>query len=573
EGSSFSGAVATFTDANPFFTTADFTATIAWGDGNTSSGAVALASGTFTVSGTHTYAEEGTYAVAITVTDDDGSTANPTATATIGDPAVTATGVAVSATEGVSTGTVAVATFSDPAGAETVGDYSATIDWGDGTATSAGTVSVSGGTFTVKGAHTYAEEGSHTTTVTVSHGSASNASASSTATIADAALTASNGAGFTATEGNLSATVTVATFTDANPGASAADFAGTTIDWGDGSPATAATVTLSSGTFSVTGTHTYADEGAYTATASVVDDGGATASATDAATVNDAALTASNGTGFTATEGNLSATVTVATFTDANPGASAADFAGTTIDWGDGTAASTALVVADSGTPGQFDVTGTHTYTEENGYVATAHIADDGGATTSATDAATVNDAALTASNGAGFTATEGNLSATVTVATFTDANPEAGAADFAGTTISWGDGTAAGVALVIADAHVAGQFDVTGVHTYADEGAYTATASVVDDGGATASATDAATIADAALTASNGAEFAATEGNLSATVTVATFTDANPGAGTADFAGTTIDWGDGSAATTATVTLSSGTFSVTGTHTYADEG
>src|SRR5207237_743280 len=326
------------------------------------------------------------------------------------------------------------------------------------------------------------------------------ASATDAATVNDAALTASNGAGFTATEGNLSATVTVATFSDANPGASAADFAGTTITWGDGSPATAATVTLSSGTFSVTGTHTYADEGAYTATASVVDDGGATAGATDAATVHDAALTASNGTGFTATEGNRSATVTVATVTDASPGASAADFAGTTIGWGDGTAASTALVVADSGTPGQFDVTGTHTYTEENGYVATAHIADDGGSTAGATDAATVNDAALTATNGAGFTATEGNLSATVTVATFTDANPGASAADFAGTTIDWGDGSPATAATVTLSS---GTFSVTGTHTYADEGSYTATASVVDDGGATASATDAATVNDAALTAS----------------------------------------------------------------------
>src|SRR5207253_3323432 len=101
----------------------------------------------------------------------------------------------------------------------------------------------------------------------------------------------------------------------------------------DGTAASTATVTLSSGAFSVTGTHTYAEEGSFMATASVVEDGGATASATEAATVNDAALTTSNGTGFTATEGNLSATVTVATFSDANPGASAADFAGTTITW------------------------------------------------------------------------------------------------------------------------------------------------------------------------------------------------------------------------------------------------
>src|SRR5207302_1762378 len=150
---------------------------------------------------------------------------------------------------------------------------------------------------------------------------------------------------------------------------------------------------------------------------------------------------------------------------------------------GDGTAASTALVVADSGTPGQFDVTGTHTYTEENGYVATAHIADDGGSTAGATDAATVHDAALTASNGTGSAPTEGNLSATVTVATFTDANPGASAADFAGTTIAWGDGSPATAATVTLSS---GTFSVKGTHTYAEEGSFTAAASVVDDGGAT---------------------------------------------------------------------------------------
>src|SRR5207237_10871763 len=101
------------------------------------------------------------------------------------------------------------------------------------------------------------------------------ASATDAAAVNAAALTASSGAGFTATEGNLSATVPVATFTDANPGAGAADFAGTTVTWGDGSPATAATVTLSSGTFSVTGTHTYADEGARTEERRVGNEGGA----------------------------------------------------------------------------------------------------------------------------------------------------------------------------------------------------------------------------------------------------------------------------------------------------------
>src|SRR5207302_1216769 len=568
--------VATFTDANPGASAADFAGTtITWGDGSPAGVALVIAdahvAGQFDVTGVHTYADEGAYTATASVADDGGATASATDAATVNDAALTASnGAGFTATEGNLSATVTVATFSDANLGASAADFAGTtITWGDGSAATAATVTLSSGTFSVTGTHTYADEGSYTATASIVDDGGSTASATDAATVNDAALTASNGTGFAATEGNLSATVTVATFTDANPGAVTADFAGTTIDWGDGSPATAATVTLSSGTFSAAGTHTSADERTCTATASIVDDGGAPASATDAATVHDAALTASNGTGFTATEGAGTGTVTVATFTDANPGASAADFAGTTIDWGDGTAASTALVVADSGTPGQFDVTGTHTYTEENGYVATAHIADDGGSTASATDAATVNDATLTASNGTGFTATEGNLSATVTVATFTDANPGASAGGAACRAIDWGDGSAATAAT---ETLISNTFSLKGTHTNAEERSFTAAASVVDDGGATASATDAATVNDAALTASNGAGFTATEGNLSATVTVATFTDANPGASAADFAGTTIRSEDRRAAT-ATRTPSSSTFSVTGTHTYAEEG
>src|SRR6202035_3724335 len=47
--------VATFTDGNPLATTADFTATITWGDSTTSSGSVSETGSTFTVSGRHTY--------------------------------------------------------------------------------------------------------------------------------------------------------------------------------------------------------------------------------------------------------------------------------------------------------------------------------------------------------------------------------------------------------------------------------------------------------------------------------------------------------------------------------------
>jgi len=55
-GVSFSGAVASYTDGTTTATASDFTASIVWGDGSKTSGAVAGSSGSFTVSGTYTYA-------------------------------------------------------------------------------------------------------------------------------------------------------------------------------------------------------------------------------------------------------------------------------------------------------------------------------------------------------------------------------------------------------------------------------------------------------------------------------------------------------------------------------------
>jgi ELWxxDGT repeat protein len=126
-------------------------------------------------------------------------------------------GVAVSATEGAST-TATVATFTDANAGAPISDFTATINWGDGTAASPGTVVSNGnGNFTVTGTHTYADEGSHPVMATVSDVGGSSASATGMATVADAALTAT-AMKVTATEGALT-TATVATFTDANAGA------------------------------------------------------------------------------------------------------------------------------------------------------------------------------------------------------------------------------------------------------------------------------------------------------------------------------------------------------------------
>src|SRR5205085_1268067 len=89
EGAAFSGVVATFTDANVNSSVADFTAVISWGDGNSSAGTVtADGGGLFTVTGNYTYAEEGTYAITILITDVGAASTSVAGSAAVGDAAL-----------------------------------------------------------------------------------------------------------------------------------------------------------------------------------------------------------------------------------------------------------------------------------------------------------------------------------------------------------------------------------------------------------------------------------------------------------------------------------------------------
>jgi ELWxxDGT repeat protein len=74
--------VAGFTDANPLATAGQFTATIDWGDGTTSTGTVSRAPGQpfFIVTGKHAYAKSGTYKVITTIHDAGGRNLTTTST-------------------------------------------------------------------------------------------------------------------------------------------------------------------------------------------------------------------------------------------------------------------------------------------------------------------------------------------------------------------------------------------------------------------------------------------------------------------------------------------------------------
>ncbi|MHB1524650.1 MAG: hypothetical protein ACYCYB_11935, partial [Candidatus Dormibacteria bacterium] len=86
ENQSFTGGAATFTDANPYAVASQFTATINWGDGTTTSGAIAADPNVyaqFDVSGTHTYTQPGSFPVLVTISDAGGQSSTAQSTATV----------------------------------------------------------------------------------------------------------------------------------------------------------------------------------------------------------------------------------------------------------------------------------------------------------------------------------------------------------------------------------------------------------------------------------------------------------------------------------------------------------
>lgn len=325
-------------------------------------------------------AEEGNLAVSVLNPGSMSQTSN-VLPFTVMDAPLSAAGTLLYTTEGTAVAGP-VATFSDANPNGSINDYQATITWGDG-ASSSGTISANdSGGFTVSGSHTY-EEGTYPVSVQITDVGGATISASGTAFVGDAALTAAT-VPVNATEGTAFAGA-VATFTDANPNASAADFTAT-ITWAP-DQTSAGTITANpDGSFSVTGTYTYAEEGTYPLSVVITDRGGAAAQVAGSAIVVDAPLTATGAT-VSATQG-VDFNGVLASFTDANPNATASEFTATIL-WGDGaTSAGTIAANAD----GSFAVTGEHTYTTEGSYPLAISILDQGGSTATAYGLAQVQD-------------------------------------------------------------------------------------------------------------------------------------------------------------------------------------
>jgi hypothetical protein len=568
--------VATFTDANTVNGPGDFTTSIDWGDGASTAGTLAGSGGSFTLTGSHTYAAAGDYTISSFMNDDtpDSAVGFATTQADIGFGGSVDVEAAQPPTETqpILSGTQ-IATFVDNSG-DPVGDYTATINWGDGTAPTTGVISGSNGSFTVSSAsdQTYADEGNFTVTVTVQrtdNNGTATATMSGTVDVADDD-DFTNQAGFTinGSPNEPLTNVTVANFTDTDTVNTASDFVAT-IAWGDGTTS-AGTVSGGAGTFTVDGSHTYAQAGKDTITVEIADDPAgqgfpgegqalASDSTTSTAIIGLMPGTASN---FNTPEGTAIAAGQVASFTDGNLSDTAGSFTAT-INWGDGTA----TIGTVAGSNGSFTVSGgPHTYADEGQDTITTTVTKPSdNEQVTITGSAAVSDADVITASANSISGNPGQLFNNIEVGSFTDTYTGNVAPDFTAT-INWGDGTSSAGTI----SGVGGAFQVNGSHTYGTGGTYTTTVTASDDAPGTAigSASATATINLAGqVVLTNATEGAALLNNTA----VATFSDGTAGDTASSFTAT-INWGDG-VSSTGTVSGSNGSFTVDGGHTYADEG
>jgi hypothetical protein len=202
EGLAFNGVVAKVLNPGINEPASSYSALISWGDGSalTTATLSGPTGGPFTVSASHTYAEEGPFSITVAVTNTPlGVTGGGSTPILVTDRAPAVTVVPITPHAGTPF-SGAVATFTDPGGAEVATKYSGSINWGDGSTTGSSSITYNSATnvFTVYGSHLYATPAGKTLTVGVTDdGGVTGAgtwSKGTTSTAADVAVaTGSNG--------------------------------------------------------------------------------------------------------------------------------------------------------------------------------------------------------------------------------------------------------------------------------------------------------------------------------------------------------------------------------------------
>jgi hypothetical protein len=210
---------------------------------------------------------------------------------------IVSTNETIAPTEGAS-GTFPLAVFRVADAASTAEDYTVTVDWGDGTTPSSGTVTALGeGRFQVEGAHAYAAPDEYEIAVTITDDEGHTLVAQAeTMPVVNAATSALVVPPLATTVGVPLDDVRIATFTDANLLAVAGDYTAT-VNWGVGGPVAATVISTGVDTngahFAVVADHTYSFTLPAGATLTVEvenSDSESTLTATGAVTVSDLSI-------------------------------------------------------------------------------------------------------------------------------------------------------------------------------------------------------------------------------------------------------------------------------------------
>lgn len=246
-----------------------WTATVNYGDGGGAQSLSLNADKTFNLS--HTYADNGAYVVTVTITDDDNAAGAASFAVTVDNVAPTvAAGGNASLSEGATL--TRTGSFTDP-GADS---WSAIVNYGDGTGDQSVALNADK-TFNLS--HVFADNGVYTATITVADDDNGSGTTSFTVSVGNVAPVVSAGGNTSVDEG---ATFTRAgSFTD--PGA---DSWSATVNYGDGGGNQSLALNADK-TFNLS--HAYADNGVYTVTVTVVDDDGGSDSKSFVVTVNNVA--------------------------------------------------------------------------------------------------------------------------------------------------------------------------------------------------------------------------------------------------------------------------------------------
>jgi len=529
---SFSAAV---TDPSAADTSAGFDFVWSWGDGATDSGKGLSPQ-------THTYADNGSYPVTLTVTDRKGGVTSKSTTLVVGNAAPVVTLAAFPAKVVAGTAAIFGAAADDPAAPDDASGFTFTFDWGGGPQT---TVT---GASPIATPHTFDNPGTYLVKVSARDKDGGIGSDQRTLVvlqpnrppslaISPAAQTVDEGgsAGFTATLSDPDAGDRIAT-----------------LEWrfGDGS----VQVTVDPGTTAVM-PHVYLDSApaAFTATVIATDTNGASVTQTVTVTVRNVAPTAALGAIPSGVAEGGSVTLS-GSATDPSPADTAAGFT-FTWRWGDGTADSMGLGL----------VAPTHLYADSGTYTVTLTATDrDGAAGAAVSGTVVVGNTAPSATLTGPSSGREGE---TLTYgATVTDPSSADTAAGFT-FTWDWGDGSTP----------VSGKGLTPQSHVYRDNGSFTLALTVADKDGGQATRTIAVTVSNVAPTAALGPFPSPVNAQANATFS-ASATDPSPTDSAAGFT-FTFNWGDASSPTTSTsgsadhVYAAPGTFTVTLTATDKDGG